>query len=139
MRILLVDDDEAILKVFSASLKTHGYEVITASNGTDGIEKVKTQKPDLVLLDQVLPDIQGNEVLVALKSDPVTKDVTVAMLSNFGQNELIERAINAGAVDYILKYQITPEYLATKIQEIFRPKAPGAGGIQGPGTGAPAT
>jgi CheY-like chemotaxis protein len=138
MRILLVDDDEAILKVFSASLKTHGYDVITASNGSDGIEKVKTQKPDLVLLDQVLPDIQGNEVLIALKSDPATKDVTVAMLSNFGQNELIEKAINAGAVDYILKYQITPDYLATKIQDIFRPKTPGAGGAPGPGTGAPA-
>lgn len=127
MRILLVDDDEAILKVFSASLKAHGYDIVTASNGTDGIEKVKTQKPDLVLLDQVLPDIQGNEVLVALKSDPATKDVTVAMLSNFGQNELIEKAINSGAVDYILKYQITPEYLATKIQELVKPKAPGPG------------
>lgn len=137
MRILLVDDDEAILKVFSASLKMHGYDVITASNGNDGIAKVKTQKPDLVLLDQVLPDIQGNEVLLTLKSDPETKDVTVAMLSNFGQNELIEKAINGGAVDYILKYQITPEYLATKIQEIFGPKTPGAGGAPGSGTGAP--
>lgn len=124
MRILLVDDDEAILKVFSASLKTHGYDVITASNGTDGIEKVKTQKPDLVLLDQVLPDIQGNEVLITLKSDPATQNVTVAMLSNFGQNELIEKAINSGAVDYILKYQITPEYLATKIQELMAGKTP---------------
>ncbi len=124
MRILLVDDDEAILKVFSASLKIHGYEVITASNGNDGIAKVKTQQPDLVLLDQVLPDIQGNEVLITLKSDPATQNIPVAMLSNFGQNELIEKAINAGAVDYILKYQITPEFLATKIQELIQPKAP---------------
>jgi CheY-like chemotaxis protein len=127
MRILLVDDDESILKVFSAALKMHGYDVITASNGNDGIEKVKTQQPDLVLLDQVLPDIQGNEVLVTLKSDPATQNVPVAMLSNFGQNELIEKAINAGAVDYILKYQITPEYLATKIQELTKPKTPTEG------------
>lgn len=128
MKILLVDDDESILKVFSASLKMHGYEVITASNGNDGIEKVRTQMPDLVLLDQVLPDIQGNEILITLKNDPATQNVPVAMLSNFGQNELIEKAINAGAVDYILKYQITPEYLATKIQELVTPKTPPAGG-----------
>ena len=118
MRVLLVDDDEALLTIYSTSLRTHGYEVITASNGKAGIEKVKTQKPDLVLLDQVLPDIQGNEVLKTLKEDPETKAIPVAMLSNFGQNELIQTALNTGAVDYILKYQIEPDYLDTKIREI---------------------
>src|SRR5689334_2621544 len=100
MKILLVDDDEAILKVFSASLKTQGFDVITASNGNDGMDKARTERPDLTLLDQVLPDIQGNEVLQTLKNDPETKDLTIAMLSNFGQNELIQKAINTGAVDY---------------------------------------
>jgi CheY-like chemotaxis protein len=123
MKILLVDDDEAILKVFSASLHSQGHEVVTAPNGNQGILKAKEQKPDLILLDQVLPDIQGNEVLQTLKSDAATKDITVAMLSNFGQNELIQKAINTGAVDYILKYQITPEYLNTKVTEIAKAKA----------------
>jgi DNA-binding response OmpR family regulator len=120
MRVLLVDDDEALLTIYSTSLRTHGYEVITASNGKAGIEKTKTQNPDLVLLDQVLPDIQGNEVLKTLKEDPQTKNVPVAMLSNFGQNELIQTALNYGAVDYILKYQIEPDYLDTKIKEIVK-------------------
>lgn len=123
MKILLVDDDEAILKVFSASLHSQGHEVITAPNGNQGIQKAKEQMPDVILLDQVLPDIQGNEVLQTLKSDPSTKNITIAMLSNFGQNELIQKAINAGAVDYILKYQITPEYLNTKVAEIAKSKA----------------
>lgn len=122
MTILLVDDDDAILKVFAASLKAQGFLVVTASNGNQGIEKARINKPDLILLDQVLPDIQGNDVLHNLKNDPETKDLTIAMLSNFGQNELIQKAINEGAVDYILKYQITPEYLGTKVKEIIQAK-----------------
>lgn len=122
MKILLVDDDEAILTVYSTSLKAHGHEVITALNGKTGLEKAKTDKPDVILLDQVLPDIQGNEVLRILKEDLETKSIPVAMLSNFGQNELIQKAINTGAVDYIRKYEIEPDYLDTKIKEIMKAK-----------------
>lgn len=125
MKILLVDDDDSILKVFGASLKSQGFDVITASNGNQGIEKAKQNMPDLILLDQVLPDIQGNEVLHTLKNDPQTKELTVAMLSNFGQNDLIQKAINEGAVDYLLKYQITPEYLGQKVREITGTSNPG--------------
>ncbi len=122
MKILLVDDDEALLTVYATSLKAHGYEVVTASNGKAGFEKAKTDKPDVILLDQVLPDIQGNEVLKMLKEDLETKAIPVAMLSNFGQNELIQKAINTGAADYILKYQIEVEYLSTKIAELIKAK-----------------
>jgi len=132
MKILLVDDDDSILKIFGASLKAQGFEVITASNGNQGIEKAKQNMPDLVLLDQVLPDIQGNEILHTLKNDPATKDLTIAMLSNFGQNDLIQKAINEGAVDYLLKYQITPEYLGQKVKEILGVTEGSIGGNQPP-------
>jgi two-component system, OmpR family, alkaline phosphatase synthesis response regulator PhoP len=132
MKILLVDDDDSILKVFGASLKAQGFEVITASNGNQGIEKAKQNMPDLVLLDQVLPDIQGNEILHTLKNDPQTKDLTIAMLSNFGQNDLIQKAINEGAVDYLLKYQITPDYLGQKVKEILGVTDTDTGGQQPP-------
>lgn len=131
MKILLVDDDDSILKIFGASLKSQGFEVITASNGNQGIEKAKSNMPDLILLDQVLPDIQGNEVLHTLKNDPQTKDLTIAMLSNFGQNDLIQKAINEGAVDYLLKYQITPEYLGQKVKEITGVDSGSTGNDQG--------
>lgn len=120
MKILLIDDDEALMTVFATTLKSKGYEVVTANNGQSGLEKVKTEKPDLVFLDQVLPDIQGNEILKTLKGDLETKEVPVAMLSNFGQNELIQEAINTGAIDYILKYQIEPQDLDTKIKELTK-------------------
>ncbi|MBI2621019.1 MAG: response regulator [Candidatus Levybacteria bacterium] len=122
MKVLLIDDDEAILSVYSTSLKSHGHEIITAVNGKAGLEKAKTEKPDVVLLDQVLPDIQGNEVLRLLKDDSETKDIPVAMLSNFGQNDLIQKALNTGAVDYIRKYEIEPDYLDTKIKAIMKSK-----------------
>jgi DNA-binding response OmpR family regulator len=120
MKILLVDDDEALLMVFATALKKHGYDVVTAPNGQTGLEKAKTEKPDMIFLDQVLPDIQGNEILKTLKDDLETKAIPVAMLSNFGQNELIQEAINTGATDYILKYQIEPDDLDTKIKELTK-------------------
>lgn len=120
MKILMVDDDEALLTVFSTTLKKHGYEVITAINGQQGLEKARNEKPDFIFLDQVLPDIQGNEVLKTLKEDLATKMIPVAMLSNFGQNELIQKAINTGAADYILKYLIEPDDLDTKIRDLTK-------------------
>lgn len=120
MKILLVDDDASLMTVFATTLKGKGYEVVTAANGQEGINKAKTEKPDLIFLDQVLPDIQGNEILKTLKNDLSTKQIPIAMLSNFGQNELIQEAINAGAVDYILKYQIEPQDLDTKIKELTK-------------------
>ena len=130
MKILLIDDDQAILTVFSTVLKRQGYDVITASDGQSGIDKAKTDKPDMIFLDQVLPDIQGNDVLKMLKEDLETKEIPVAMLSNFGQNELIQKAINAGAVDYILKYQIEPDDLDTKIKELTKVAKPVPGSEQ---------
>ncbi len=120
MKVLLVDDDEALLTIFSTTLQKHGYEVITANNGQSGLEKAKTDKPDFIFLDQVMPDIQGNEVLKTLKDDPETNPIPVAMLSNFGQNELIQKAINTGAADYILKYLIEPDDLDQKIRDLTK-------------------
>ncbi len=116
----MVDDDEALLTIFATTLKKHGYEVVTAPNGQQGLEKAKNEKPDFIFLDQVLPDIQGNEVLKTLKEDLATKMIPVAMLSNFGQNELIQKAINTGAADYILKYLIEPDDLDTKIRDLTK-------------------
>lgn len=132
MKVLLVDDDEALATLFSTVLEKDGFEVTTANNGTSGIEKVKTEKPDLVLLDQILPDIGGNEVLKTLKADDETKAVPVAILSNFGQNELVKDAINNGAVEYILKYQIEPQDLVAKVKELLKQSTQGA-----PATGKP--
>lgn len=118
MKVLLVDDEESLLQIFSQTLQTGGFEVTTASNGNDAIQKIKTVLPDVVLLDQVLPDINGNQVLQTMKADPATQNIPVAILSNFSQGDLMKDAINMGAVDYILKYQVEPKDLIEKVKQI---------------------
>lgn len=119
-KVLLVDDDLDLTTVFATVLKKEGFDVITAADAKTGIEKVRSENPALILLDQVLPDMAGNDMLKMLKDDPQTKSIPVAMLSNFGQNDLIQTAMNYGAMDYIIKYQIEPTDLVTKVQNLLK-------------------
>lgn len=123
MKILLIDDDEAITTVFGAALKKAGFEIIVVPDGKTGLDKAKIEKPNLILLDQILPDMKGNDLLKTLKDDPSTKSIPVSLLSNFGQNELIQQAISIGAVDYILKYQVEPQDLVGKVNEMVKENA----------------
>ena len=116
MKILLIDDDEALTIVFTTALSKEGFQTAVAHLGKDGLDKAKTEKPDLILLDQVLPDSSGNEVLKQLKGDDATKAIPVIILSNFSQEELVKEAINEGAVDYVFKYQVEPKDIVEKIK-----------------------
>lgn len=120
MKVLIVDDDENIGLVFETALQKGGLETVFALNGKSGIDKAKSEKPDLVLLDQVLPDISGNEVLKTLKTDSLTKDIPVLILSNFSQEELVKEALNNGAMDYIFKYQVEPQDLVNKVKQALK-------------------
>lgn len=117
--ILLVDDDKQLATVFQAALTAVGYTVRVANDGTSGLNAARQQKFDLVLLDEMMPDMNGNEVLKALKDDDATKAMPVAMLTNFGSNDLIKDALDSGAADYILKYQVSPTDLPAKIKGII--------------------
>ncbi len=118
MKVLMIDDDPALVTVITTALQTEGYQTVTAPDGKTGIERARMEKPDFILLDQVLPDIQGNDVLSTLKNDPETKDIPIALLSNFNKPELMQKAIDLGAIDYILKYQIEPKDLIGKIKSL---------------------
>ncbi len=120
MKILLVDDDGALVTILSATFSQNVIDTITAPDGKTGIEMAKTEKPDFILLDQVLPDIQGNEVLATLKESLETKEIPVAMLSNYSDTQLMQEALNKGAMDYILKYQIEPQDLVNKVQQLYK-------------------
>lgn len=120
MKILLVDDDEAISTVFSTALSKEGFETSRAATGKEGFEKAKSEHPDLILLDQILPDIQGNEILSQLKQDEATKNIPVVILSNFSQEELVKEAINEGAIDYIFKYQAATSDVVSKVKQLLK-------------------
>lgn len=120
MKILIIDDDKELSTIFETTLTAGGFQVVAAYDGNSGLDKAKTEKPDMILLDQVLPDRKGNDILKALKQDDETKHIPVSMLSNFGQNELIQDAMNSGAVDYILKYQVEPDDLKNKVNQLLK-------------------
>ncbi|MGH7203291.1 MAG: response regulator [Candidatus Levyibacteriota bacterium] len=119
MKILIIDDDQLTSTTWSMGLRSVGYEVLNATNGQDGINMVKTQKPDLVLLDQIMPDMLGNAVLGTLKGDPETSSIPVMLISNYNESQMMKDAISQGAIDYILKYQIETKDLVEKVQSLL--------------------
>lgn len=119
-RILLVDDEADTASVFETVLKQAGFDVVVANNGQNGLSAAKSGPFDLILMDQMMPDMSGNDVVKALKEDQATSHIPVAMLTNFSHDELVTEALGRGAVDYILKYQISHEDLVKKVKEILK-------------------
>jgi|SRR3989344_121196 len=118
-RILLVDDEEETRNVFETALRSGAYEVVTALNGQEALEVLKTQTFDLILLDQMMPDMSGNETLRAIKANPATSNLHVSMLTNFGHDDMVKEALNLGASEYILKYQVGAENLLKRVKQIL--------------------
>lgn len=119
MKVLIVDDDQLTAATWAMGFKSAGMDVITATNGQDGINQVKSQMPDMVLLDQIMPDMLGNAVLAQLKADPVTQNIPVMLISNYNENQMMKEAIEKGAVDYVLKYQIETKDLVDKVKTLL--------------------
>src|SRR5436309_1662354 len=99
MKILIIDDDQMIINMWTIALTNEGYEVAAATNGKQGIEEAKRLTPNFILLDQIMPDIKGNDVLKMLKEDEQTKNIPVALISNYSETDLMQEAIQQGAVD----------------------------------------
>jgi len=115
-RILLAEDDRILRKAGEVSLKKKGYEVIPAVDGEDALAKAIEHKPDLVLLDVMMPKMNGFDVLFALKRDPGVKDIPVIMLTNLEQPADITRAAEGGAHSYLVKSNMNLDDLAAKIK-----------------------
>ncbi len=103
MKILVVDDEENIRKLVNYNLLLDGYDVAMAVDGKEGLEKAISEKPDLILLDIMMPEIDGLEVCSRLKKNPETRDIPVFMLSAKGQMQDLEDAFAVGADNYITK------------------------------------
>ncbi len=114
-KILFVEDDEGFFNIFSVPLKMKGYDVVHVSDGSLAVEKTITEKPDLILLDIVLPGTSGLDILKELREREETKSVVIVMLTNFGSDENITKAMEYGSNDYLMKYNIVPSELPNKI------------------------
>jgi len=101
--ILIIEDDKFLRQLIVQKLLKEEYNVSEAVDGEEGIKKIKEEKPDLVLLDLILPGIDGFEVLSRMKKDEEISSIPVIILSNLGQREDVERGLNLGAVDYLIR------------------------------------
>ena len=119
-KILIVEDDKFLRDLISQKLAKEGYEVDEAVDGEEGVKMIKEVKPDLVLLDLILPGINGFEVLVKMKEDSSTSSIPVIILSNLGQKEDVEKGLKLGAVDYLIKAHFTPGEIIDKIRAVLK-------------------
>ena len=116
MKILIVEDDKFLRLLLERKLKNENFEVISAEDGEEALEKIVTEKPDLILLDIILPKKSGFSVLEEINKDENLKKIPVFIISNLGQPEDIERGKNLGAKEYFVKAGLSLEELIKKIK-----------------------
>jgi len=124
-KILLIEDEPLLLQLFEAKLKQEGFEVETASRGQTGLEKAESFHPNLILLDILMPGMNGFEVMEKLKSGPTTKKIPVVFLTNLSRDEGdINKGLEMGAIAYLVKARYTPSQVVVKIREFLKAYAP---------------
>lgn len=116
-KILFIEDEAALQEAFGEILKQAGYEIIMALDGEIGLRLAKSERPDLILLDLVLPKFHGFEVLKKLKQDPETEEIPVIVLTNLEKAEDVEKAIELGAKTYLVKTEYNLEEVIDKIKK----------------------
>lgn len=112
-----------IVDMYKMRLEADGFTVLHTDKGSEAIELAKSRQPAAVLLDVILPEIDGFSVLQTLKSDPVTKNVPVLLLTNLGQETDYEKGLSFGAAGYFIKAQHTPGEVLDKVKEVMAGKA----------------
>lgn len=115
--ILFIEDESALQKTFGDLLTQEGYKMIPALDGETGLKLAKKEKPDLILLDLILPKIHGFQVLKELKEDPETKEIPIIILTNLEKIGDVEKALELGATTYLVKANYTLEEVLEKIKK----------------------
>lgn len=118
--VLIIEDDSYISDMYRIKLESEDFEVAIAKDGIVGIKMLEKQKPDIVLLDVVMPKIDGFSVLKTIKRNPELKEIPIVLLTNLGQKENVEKGFELGADSYIIKAHFTPSEVVEKIKEILK-------------------
>lgn len=118
--ILIIDDDPFILEMYVLKFKECGFHIETAKDGKDGLQKIRDLKPDIVLLDVVMPALDGFEVLRTLNKEKMLEQTRVILLTNLGQKDDVERGLKLGAKDYIIKAHFTPSEVVEKVKAVLQ-------------------
>ena len=124
-KVLVVDDEEILRRIYADRLSVEGFTVDLATDGQEALQKIEVSKPDLVLLDLLMPRVDGFQVLEALKNKPELSNIPVVVLTNVGQEENVQRALSLGAKDYLLKTSHTPNEVLQVVRSHIKAVAPG--------------
>ena len=118
--ILVIEDDKFLRELMVRKLASEpGFEILSAIDGENGLKSMKEQKPEVVLLDLILPGIGGFDVLAKMKEDMALADIPVIILSNLGQQEDVDKGMQLGAVDFMIKAHFTPNEIVEKIRQVL--------------------
>lgn len=123
-KILIVEDDPSMSRMYKRSFAFEGYEVEIAEDGQQGIDMARSVKPAMILMDIMMPNMNGLEALERLKGDPETKGIPIVMLTNLGSDKDAETALSKGALQYIIKSEHEPEEVVGMIKEILSKNTP---------------
>ena len=115
-KILFIEDDVTLVKMYERKFTSDGYEVAIAYDGLEGLEKATKEKADLILLDIMLPKLDGLALFKKLRSQPGTFNTPVILLTNFGQEDAVFECFKLGAVDYLVKSDVTPQQVVKKVE-----------------------
>ncbi|GAI13738.1 unnamed protein product [marine sediment metagenome] len=118
--ILLIEDDPFLIEIYTTKLKEAGFSVVVATDGKEGLKKIKEKIPDLLLLDIVLPSLNGWEILREIKKNDKLNNVKIVILSNLSQKDEIEKGLKLGAAKYLIKAHYTPSEVVEEIKKILK-------------------
>ena len=116
-KILMIEEDNFLRKIYRDKLSRLGFEFLEATNGEEGLNKIIAEKPDIVLLDLMLPKKNGFDVLIDMKSNKNTENIPVIILSNLGQESDIQRGLALGAKDYLVKTEVSLSGVVERVKE----------------------
>lgn len=119
LNVLLVEDEDFIRDLYKRQLDLSGFATDAFPNGTEGLQALTQKKYDLILLDIMLPDTNGLEILKKIKQDPASKDTPVVMLTNLGQEVVIKEGFELGAEGYLIKASLTPSQVVQELKNIL--------------------
>ena len=121
-KLLIVEDDKIIINMYRVKFTNAGHEVKLAENGEEGLALMKSFHPDIVLMDLMMPIMDGFTAVTKAKADPAIKDIPIVVLTNLSQAEDVEEIIKIGAVDYIVKSHLTPAQILEKVTKLLSTK-----------------
>ena len=119
-RVLIVDDEPNIAISVDFLMRREGFEVLVAHDGEEGLARIRADRPDIIVLDVMMPKLDGLEVLKKIRENPETKDLLVIMLTNMGSEAIAEKIYRLGATDYFVKADFTPLEVANKVKDLLK-------------------